>query len=81
VQAIVFLNRRQERARELISYPKEKARMWLRKSLFTTPTSIIQQLNAVENLLQAPVYELHYTHLEWAIERLNRLVCNRDVSP
>lgn len=74
VQAIVFLNRRQERTPELLSFPKEEARIWLRKSLLATPASTIQQLNAVENLLQAPVYELHYTHLDWAIGRLNRLV-------
>ena len=74
VHAVIFLNRRQERTPELISFPTEKARMWLRKSLLTTPTASIQQLEAVENILQAPVYELHYTHLDWAIERLSRLV-------
>ena len=74
VQAAIFLNRRQERAPELIPFSKEKARTWLRESLFTTPASAPRQLDAVENLLQAPVYELHYTHLDWAIERLNRLV-------
>lgn len=74
VQAIVFLNRRQERTPELTSFPKERARTWLRKSLLTTSTSAVRQLNAVENLLQAPIYELHYTHLDWAIERLNRFV-------
>jgi hypothetical protein len=74
VHAIIFLNRRQERTPELVSFPKEKARMWLRKSLLTIPTAASPQLEAVENILQAPVYELHYTHLGWAIERLSRLV-------
>jgi hypothetical protein len=73
VQAIIFLNRQQERTPDLISFPKERARTWLRKSLLMTSASAVRQLDAVENLLQAPVYELHYTHLAWAIERLNCL--------
>jgi len=74
VHAVVFLNRRKERTAELTSFPTEDARLWFRKSLLVPPTSSSQQLDAVENLLRAPVFELHYTHLDWAIERLKRLV-------
>jgi hypothetical protein len=73
VQAIVFLNRQGVSAPKLISFPKEEARRWFHKSLLMTSASIGLQIEAIENLLKAPIYELRYTRLEWAIERLNQL--------
>ena len=73
VQAIVFLNRKGINAPELISFPRERARQWFRKSLLMTSASTALQIEAIENLLKAPIYELRYTRLEWAIERLNQL--------
>lgn len=73
VQAIVFLNRRDITVPELVPFSKDHARRGFQQSQFIKTTSAARQSAAIDRLLQLPVYELRYTDLNWAIERLDRL--------
>jgi HPr Serine kinase C-terminal domain len=71
---IVFLNRRTPGAAELVPYRKDVARCFMRQWLFGTPESKTIQHAAIERLLAAPVLELRYECLHWAVDRLEKLV-------
>ncbi len=73
VKAIIFLNRSPTAKPELLPFPKESARSWLHQSAFPHTASNRQQLASIDGLLNLPVYELRYTRLEHAIDRLNQL--------
>lgn len=72
VRAIVFLNRHSGRE-ELISYSKDHAIAWLKQSQLVETASSQYQRAAIESLAEQPIFELRYTRLDWAIERLNQL--------
>lgn len=74
VDFIVFLNRHAAGAPELVPYCKETARQSMRQVLFGPPETRRLQHAAIERLLTAKVFELRYSQLNWAIERLRRLV-------
>ena len=74
VDFIVFLNRSWQGEAELVPYRKDAARHYLRQVLFGTPELLAVQYAAVERLLTAEVFELRYTALDSAIERLRTLV-------
>jgi hypothetical protein len=71
---ILFLNRRSDTPPVLVPYRKEVARHFMRQALYGTPESLRKQYAAIERLLTAEVLELRYTDLDWAIDRLQRLV-------
>jgi hypothetical protein len=73
VEAIVFLNRSTQRE-ELIPYDKNAARGFMRESGFGLHEQRARQHRSLEQLLRAPVYEMHYKELPWAIARLKTLV-------
>jgi hypothetical protein len=72
VEAIVFLNRSTQRE-ELIPYAKDAVREFMRKSGFGMNEQRARQYRSLEQLLRAPVYEMHYKDLPWAIARLKTL--------
>ena len=74
VDAIVFLNRRSQGPPALVPYSKEVARCYMRQTLFGTPEMRAVQHKAIEQLLAIGVHELRYSSLDWAIDRLRRLL-------
>lgn len=71
---IVFLNRRVEGPPELRPYGVNIARQYMRQVLYGCRETLATQYEAIEHLLTAEVYELRYSQLDWAIDRLRRLV-------
>jgi hypothetical protein len=74
IDFIVFLNRHGGGAPELRPYRADVARQWIRQGLYGSPESLAIQYEAIERLLTAEVFELRYTDLDRAIDRLRRLV-------
>jgi hypothetical protein len=73
VDFIVFLNRHSGGAPQLAPYDKDLARRAMRAVLFGQQESRKHQCRALDHLLIADVYELRYTGLEWAVDRLRAL--------
>jgi len=74
VDFIVFLNRRKPGPAELVSYRKDVARCYMRQWLFGTPEVKCVHYANIERLLTAPVLELRYERLDWAVQRLGQMV-------
>lgn len=74
VDFIVYLNRHSGGPPELRPYSKDVARHAMRQTLFGTPKSLAVGYEAIERLLTLDVLELRYSDLDWAIDRLQRLV-------
>lgn len=74
IEFIVFLNRRDPGAAELVPYSTDAARHYMRKVLFGTPETRITRHAAIERLLTAEVLELRYQSLDFAVRRLEQLV-------
>jgi hypothetical protein len=73
VDFIVFLNRRAG-TEELLPYSTDVARQFMRQVVFGPADSRALQFEAIDRLLTAPVFELRYTGVNWAIDRLRALV-------
>jgi len=74
VDYVVFLNRRDVEHPVLGPFSKEIARYFMQQPLFSMPEMMTTQDGMIDRLLSAPVLELRYTDLNWAIGRLSRLV-------
>lgn len=74
VDFVVYVNRRSGGAQQLVPYSRDAARKSMREVLYGPPDSLARQHAAVDQLLTADVLELRYTDLNWAIDRLQRLV-------
>lgn len=74
VDFIVFLNRRKSSPPQLVPYRKNVARHFMRQALYGSPESLSTQYAAIDRLLLAPVYELRYSDVNWAVDRLRKLV-------
>jgi hypothetical protein len=74
VDFIVFLNRRTASPQQLVPYRRDVARHFMRQVLYGPPELLAVQYRAIERLLTADVFELRYTDLNWAIDRLQALV-------
>jgi hypothetical protein len=74
VHHVVFLNRRAGGKQELVPYSKDVARMYIRQTLFGSAVARATQYADIEQLLSLGVMELRYTSLDWAEERLRKLV-------
>jgi len=72
VDFIVFINRRVGPP-QLRPYRTDVARYFMRQALYGSPQSLAVQYEAIEHLLKAEVFELRYSDLEWAIDRLQQL--------
>lgn len=73
VNYIVFLNRTEVFRHELVPLSRQSVMPWFKKFLMTTSASRSAHESALERLLEAKVFELHYRDLEWAIETLRNL--------
>jgi hypothetical protein len=74
VDFIVFLKRGATSSAQLVPYRKEVARMYMRQGVYGSSEIRERQFAAVERLLVADVFELQYSDLGSAIERLRSLV-------
>jgi hypothetical protein len=73
IRHIVFLNRNVGR-QELVPFPQEVARLYMLQRASSVPDLRKRQARMFDRLLEGGVYELRYTDLGWAIERLRQLV-------
>jgi hypothetical protein len=71
---VVFLNRNAEGPQELAPYPQEAARRNMLRHLNGWEPLRRDQVASVERMLSAHVYELRYRELDWAVDRLERMV-------
>jgi hypothetical protein len=74
INFIVFLDRHSEGPPSLVPYRKDVARYAMMQILYGLPETRGVQLKTIERLLSVDVFELRYSSLEWAIERLQKLV-------
>jgi hypothetical protein len=74
IDFIVFLNRHSGEPPQLRPYRADVARQFMRQTLYGSPQSLALQYEAIEHLLTAQVFELRYTDLDWAVDRLQTLV-------
>ena len=75
IEHIVFLNRRWQGSPQLVPYRKDVARQFMRQTLFGLQQTQLRQYEVIERFLSnIDVFELRYTSLDWAIDRLRKLV-------
>lgn len=74
IDFIVFLNRLEPEPPGLAPYCKDVARIYLQQGLYPSRKAERQHAQAVKHLLKASVFELRYSDLDKAIERLQILV-------
>jgi hypothetical protein len=74
VDFVVFLNRHSGTPSALVPYRKDVARYFMRQALYGSAESLAVQYQAIERLLTVDVFELRYTDLDWAVDRLQKLV-------
>jgi hypothetical protein len=74
VDFVVFLNRHSGASPSLVPYRKDVARYFMRQVLYGSAESLAVQYQAIERLLTVEVFELRYTDLDWAVDRLQKLV-------
>jgi hypothetical protein len=74
VDFMVFLNRSSGRPSELVPYRKDVARHFFRQVLYGPAESLAVQYEAIEWLLTANILELRFTSLDWATDRLEKLI-------
>ena len=73
IEYVVFLNRRNAATPGLHPFPRETAFRWFRNSPLLDTTATPAHDTTLRNLLDVPIYELRYTDLDWAVERLEQL--------
>jgi hypothetical protein len=74
VDYIVFVNRHSGGSQELRPYRKDVARYAMQQAFYGLAEMRRKHNATIERLLEAEVFELRYTELDWGIERLQRLV-------
>jgi len=77
VDYIVFVNRHSGGAQELRPYRKDVSRYAMQQTFYGLPEMRKKNNETIERLLEAEVFELRYTELDWGIDRLQRLVRER----
>ena len=77
VDSIVFLNRHSGLPPVLLPYRKDVARLYMNQTIFATEEASRSHAQCIDQMLAANVYELRYTDLDWAIDRLRTLVLER----
>jgi len=73
VESIVFLNRENVETPELVEASRKTAHSWFRQFPYSHTAMFGEQQDSICHLLEVPIYELRYTDLAWAVERLNTL--------
>jgi len=75
VHFIIRLNREEGRCQELVRVPSGSLASAFHRDLIPATAGVgSTQENAIRRLLEAETYELRYTDLDWAVERLQQLV-------
>lgn len=74
VHFIIRLNRRAGRNHELVRIPSGSLASEFRRDLIPSAGTATTQENAIRRLVEAETYELRYTDLDWAVDRLQQLV-------
>lgn len=74
INKIVFLNRAAGSRTELLPFPEDTARFYMRQGIYATAEARAKHFAAIARLLTAGTYELRYSNVEDAVERLCRLV-------
>jgi hypothetical protein len=74
IDFLVFLNRRAGASPKLVPYRTDVARYYMRQVLYGASESLAKQYDAIEHLLAAEIFELRYSDLDWAVDRLRMLV-------
>jgi hypothetical protein len=74
VRHVVFLNRRAGAQQELAGVPNIVARNFILQRLCTIQEKQDVQEGMIDQLLECDAFELFYTDLDWAVERLGKLV-------
>jgi hypothetical protein len=79
IDYIVFLNRQRPGPPTLAAYSKEVAASWFEQVLCYGEKEVREsQSRSLRQLLAVPVYELCYTDLDWAVNRLDILLREGD---
>jgi hypothetical protein len=73
IKHLVFLNRNVNR-QELAPFPTEVARLYMLQRASSVPELRRRQASMFDRLLEDGAFELRYTDLDWAVERLRQLV-------
>lgn len=73
VKSIIFLNRSDGEAPGLFPFHRETALSWFKKTPLKSPALHPAGEAAIHHLVDAEIFELRYTHLNWAVERLQTL--------
>jgi hypothetical protein len=74
VDFVVFLSRREQCPPELVPFSRGAAMRSMRQVLYGSPESLARQYEEIENLLTAKIFELRYSRLEAAVDRLQTMV-------
>jgi hypothetical protein len=75
IEHIIFLNRRDHKPACLLPYDRDATREFMRRSMFGLTEGMRQHEETMERVLaDVQVWEMCYTDLDWAIERLRCLV-------
>ncbi len=74
VHIIVRLSRREGKNSELVSAPKGSFENSFRRDLIPSTEMRSSHENAIRRIVEAETYELRYSDLDWAVDRLQRLV-------
>src|ERR1700733_13830530 len=70
VKNIVFLNRTHHQQPELVGFPRDVARAFILQRGLGITEVVDMQVAGVDRLLDRGIYELRYSDLDWAVERL-----------
>jgi hypothetical protein len=73
VRHLVFLKRQPGCALQLLSFSKDVARAFILQRSIGIPEVAALQIDSVNRLLDRGVFELCYSDLDWAVDRLTRL--------
>jgi hypothetical protein len=73
IDHVIFLNRRYADTHELIPVRDSAVWPWFTQHLMSPPETRPTQEAALAGLLSAGVFELRYSDLDWAVDRINQL--------
>jgi hypothetical protein len=73
VKHVIFLNRNVDQ-QELAPFPVEVAKLYMLQRASSEPELRKRQARKFDRLLEGGTFELRYTDLDWAVERLRQLV-------
>jgi len=76
IEYIVFLDRNWQQSPQLVPYSKDLARRFMRQTLFGAAKARRIQHQAIDRLLNVDVFELRYSSLDSAIDRIRILLRN-----